>query len=280
MDKTNTYLDEIRRYQGDMDAQLRAEDGWLTLSGLYWLQEGPNRIGAAAHNRIVLPEDGVPANLGELLFAPPEVTLQLPEGVRVTVDGDEKNGCISLESDIHRNPTIVRVGFVTFFIIQRGQRTGVRVKHIHHPNRLNFSGRIWWPVDPTFRVSAKIVPYSPAKIITIPDILGDTTEAEIPAGLQFELMGQPYTLDALPMPSGQYYIIFHDLSCGSGSYPPGRFLISEPPTGEQVILDFNKAYNPPCAFTDYATCPFPPKGNYLPLTIQAGERYQPRDHHP
>ncbi|MCB2179652.1 DUF1684 domain-containing protein [bacterium] len=276
-----TYLDEIRSYQGNMDAQLRTEDGWLTLAGLHWLSEGQNKIGSGPENHIPLPTDA-PTQLGTLEFTPPQVILHLEDGQTVLVEGKELSGSIPLESDINRNPTIVQLGPVSFFIIQRGARTGVRVKQVNHPNRLNFPGRVWWPVDESLRVEAQIIPYKEPKIITIPDILGDATETQIHNALHFTYNGQSATLDALPTPTGQFYLIFHDLSCGKGSYPPGRFLLTEIPEPEEdkVIIDFNKAYNPPCAFTSFATCPFPPRENYLPFPIQAGERYRPNEANP
>ncbi len=277
MAESKTYLEEIRAFQQEKETQLRAEDGWLTLAGLHWLREGTNLIGGGENNHIPLPAEVVPAELGFLDFSPPEVTLRLKTGVTVTVGEETLSEAVTLESDINRNPTIVQVGPVSFFIIQRGERTGVRVKHAQHPNRINFTGREWWPVDETFRLEAKIVPYDPPKTVTIPDVLGDAHEAAIPVALQFDFLGEQVSLDAQKVHTGQFYIIFHDLSCGKGSYPAGRFLLSEIPEGDRVIVDFNKAYSPPCAFTYFATCPLPPRENYIPVAIPAGERYKPME---
>lgn len=277
MTKHTSYIEEIRAFQQEKDTQLRTEDGWLTLAGLHWLREGDNPIGGADHNYIPLPADASPPELGVLEFTPPKVTLHLNNGLTVSVNGKEQSGSILLESDIDRHPTIVNIGKVSFFIVQRGERTGVRVKYANHPNRVNFTGREWWPIDETFRLEAAVFPYDPPKTIIIPDILGDAHETEILAALQFEFQGVHFSLDAQTLPSGQFYLIFNDLSCGKGSYPPGRFLVSEMPAGDHVIVDFNKAYNPPCAFTDFATCPLPPRENYLPIAIPAGERYKPRE---
>lgn len=273
-----SYLDEIRTYQGEMDALLRAEDGWLTLAGLFWLAEGENKVGSAPHCAVPLPAEA-PAELGWLDFYPPEVTLHLSNGQPVWVGGEEKSGIIPLESDTNRNPTIIQIGPISFFIIQRGARTGVRVKHTNHPNRLNFPGRVWWPVDESFRVEAQIVPYDKPKTIAIPDFLGDVNKEKVHTSLQFTYHGHSVSLDALPTKSGKFYLIFHDLSCGKGSYPPGRFLLTEhpEPEGQHVLIDFNKAYNPPCAFTNFATCPLPPQENHIPFTIQAGERYRAKN---
>ncbi|MEJ2758583.1 MAG: DUF1684 domain-containing protein, partial [Anaerolineales bacterium] len=249
------YHEEIAAFQQEKDTQLRAEDGWLTLAGLHWLREGINLIGGGENNHIPLPAEVSPPYLGSLEFTPLGVLLHLNKGVSVEINGEKRSGSIALESDINRQPTVVNLDQISFYIIQRGDRTGVRVKYTQHPNRVNFTGREWWPIDENFRLEANIIPYSLPKMITIPDILGDLHETEILAALQFEYQGEQFSLDAQTLPSGQYYLIFHDLSCGKGSYPPGRFLVSEMPEGSQVIVDFNKAYNPPCAFTPFATCP-------------------------
>ena len=276
---TPRYFEEIKTYQKTMDQQLRAPDGWLTLAGLHWLQPGTNSIGSATSSTVCLPPYSAPQNIGRLALDDGKVYFQPEVGMETRIGGEIITEKIELVPDTNRNPTQVTLGDLTFFVIVRGERVGIRVKQVSHPRRLNFAGRIWWPVDEQYRVQARVTVYQPPKQVIIPDILGDENETGIEYALTFKLDGQEYSLDAFGMPSGQFYILFHDLSCGKGSYPAGRFLVTETPEDETVVIDFNKAYNPPCAFTPYATCPLPPKQNYLQTQIRAGERYRQTDEH-
>ena len=276
---TQSYFEEIKAYQKNLDQQLRAPDGWLTLAGLHWLQPGNNSIGSASSSAVCLPPYSAPQNIGNISFSESNVYFQPEDGIETRINGEIINGKVELQPDTSQHPTQVTLGDVTFFAIVRGERVGIRVKQVSHPRRLNFPGRVWWPIDEQCRVQASVEVYQPKKMVIIPDILGDQNETGIDVALTFMLGGQEYSLDAFGMPSGQYYILFHDLSCGKGSYPAGRFLVTETPEDQTVIIDFNKAYNPPCAFTPYATCPLPPQQNYLQTKIQAGERYRQMDEH-
>lgn len=268
------YFADMRAWQKTMDDQLRAEDGWLTLVGLHWLKMGENKVGSNPEHPVPLPPV-VPDTVGTLtLVNEKDVVFETAPGVSVEINGEEISGKVELESDVNRNQTIIKLGTVSFYIIVRGARTGVRVKQTDSPTRMNFPGRAWWPVDEALRVTANIKWYEPQKIVDIPDILGDVSETAMDAALEFTIDGKKiFQVDAMGLPSGQFYILFHDLSCGYGSYPSGRFLVSEYPEEDTVVVDFNKAHNPPCAFTNYATCPLPPQQNYLQDIIQAGERY-------
>jgi uncharacterized protein (DUF1684 family) len=269
---TSAYVGEIKAWQTEKEDQLRAPDGWLTLIGLDWLDNGSNTIGTGPANKIILPEGTAPENAGTLTLENGQVTFDVEEGVVATLNSNPITNQV-LESDINRNPDIVFVGEVNFHVIVRGGRIGIRTKQTNSPLRVNFPGRSWWLIDRDFSIEAEVIPYEPQKMVNIPDVLGDIKETAMDCQLKFTFQRKEYALDAFALPSGQYYILFHDLSCGNGSYPSGRFLVSEYPEDGHVIIDFNKAHNPPCAFTPFATCPLPPEQNYLPLKIQAGERY-------
>lgn len=273
----NDYPQQIKAYQQHMEQTLRDPDGWLTLVGLHWLKEGSNTIGAYPGSDVPLPTDAAPDYVGELIRSGEKAILMLHNGVAATLEGKKISGEIELESDINRNPSVVKLGDLSFFIILRGERIGVRVKHANNPDRLNFTGRVWWPLDVSCRVSTKVTTLDPPKPVQIPDVLGNLNDSTMDSTLDFEIKGQTFRLDAQEIPGEKFYIIFHDLSCGKGSYPAGRFLVSEAREQNKVVLDFNKAYNPPCAFTDFATCPLPPAQNYLKVAIEAGERYQARE---
>jgi uncharacterized protein (DUF1684 family) len=269
----SSYFEEIKEYQLKMERQLRAPDGWLTLAGLHWLKEGNNSIGSARSSMVTLPAYSAPQDIGNLVLADGKVYFHPEPGIDARVNNEPLQEIIALESDIDQNPTVITLGDLSFFVVIRGDRIGVRVKQVNNPRRLNFSGRIWWPIAEDYRINARIEAYHPPKMVSIPDILGDVNESAMDSALKFELEGQSCSLDAYRLSSDKYYILFHDLSCGHGSYPAGRFLVTEYPDKDMVEIDFNKAYNPPCAFTPYATCPLPPQQNYLKTQIFAGERY-------
>lgn len=273
------YFDDIKAFQKQMDEQLRTADGWLTLVGLHWLQDGENTVGADPGCTVPLPTGTAPKLVGTITMVDKKVTFSAAPGVNALVGEQPVVGEIELESDLNRNQTVISVDEISFYLVIRGTRYGIRVKQENSPVRMNFDGRVWWPVDEGRRVAAEIEYYEPQKIVEVPDILGNVNETAMDCALKFQLDGRTYTLDAFGLPSGQFYILFQDLSCGNGSYPAGRFLVTEYPEDDSVVIDFNKAHNPPCAFTSYATCPLPPKQNHLSIAIQAGERYNPIDGH-
>src|SRR6516162_5455203 len=156
------------------------------------------------------------------------------------------------------------------FVIQRANRFGIRLKDKNSATRKAFSGLKYFPVQEQYRVEARFLPYDPPKKIAVPNILGDTEEEPSPGYVEFTLSGQKCRLD--PVSAGdELFFIFRDLTSGKETYPSGRFLYTDMPKNGEVVLDFNKAVNPPCAFTPFATCPLPPKQNHLPIRIEAGE---------
>jgi uncharacterized protein (DUF1684 family) len=269
---TKTFVAEIKEWQAEKEEQLRSPDGWLTLVGLDWLEEGKNSVGSGSDCKVKFPANTAPESIGTLTLENEEVTIKVNQGIIATVNGNPITKMV-LEPDTNRNPDVISVGEIKFHLIKRGSRIGIRSKHPNSSQRLNFTGRNWWLIDKNFRVKAKILPYTPQKMVRIPDVLGDDKETAMDCQLSFSIHRQNYTLDAFALPSGQFYILFRDQSCGKGSYPSGRFLVTEFPEDDQVIIDFNKAHNPPCAFTPFATCPLPPPQNHLAIVVQAGERY-------
>ena len=273
------YFNEIKQYHQQLDEQLRTPDGWLTLVGLHWLQEGENRVGSDQTFEVPLPKGTSPELVGTLKKAEHKVTFT-PAGDLEVFSGDQRVVAeIELEFDLNQNQTILSVGEVSFYLVIRGNRYGIRAKQENSPNRMNFEGRVWWPVDEERRVTADIEYYDPQKMVDVPDILGNVNKTAMDCSLKFSIDGRKYSLDAFGLPSGQFYILFHDLSCQNGSYPAGRFLVTEYPEDDTVIIDFNKSHNPPCAFTTFATCPLPPEQNHMSVAIQAGERYKPLPGH-
>ena len=205
-----------------------------------------------------------------------DVLLRVDSRSDVLIEGKLVQEECFLKPDTSGEPTIVTVGELRFFLIVRGERVGIRVKQENHPNRLKFDGRVWYEPSLPWRVTAAVTPYDPPKQSPVLNVLGDTEESEFNARLEFSLNGSQHNLDAFLLEDGRYYILFKDSSSGVSTYPSGRYLVTEKAVEGQVVIDFNKAYNPPCAFTDFATCPLPPPQNLLSAAVQAGEIYRHR----
>jgi len=264
-----SYQAEIEQWRHRREERLKAEDGWLTLVGRFWLKEGENTIGAGAGNTIVLPKGSAPGKVGVIGFHNGNTAFRAAPGVEVTVNGKTSVTAV-LKPDISGAPDVLQVRGLTMFVIQRGNRFAVRVKDKNSEARKTFRGLKYFPVTEEYRVKAKFVPYNPPKKIAIPNILGETEEVASPGYAEFTLNGQLCRLD--PVNEGDVlFFIFKDRTAGKETYPAGRFLYTDNPKGGEVILDFNKAVNPPCAFTAFATCPLPPQQNHLPVRIEAGE---------
>lgn len=266
------YFEEIEHWRQERENNLRAPDGWLTVVGLHWLAEGTNYIGTGPNNDIVLPAGTAPEHIGVLDRKGEEVHLKVDPKVRVFIDRNQVQEA-SLKPDTFGEQTVVEVGELTLLTIVRGERVGIRVKQENHPNRSNFPGRDWYPPKKVLRIPAVIFPYTPPKNVPIENVLGDIEESSIDARLEFAFGSKEYSLDAYSLEDGRYQILFKDKTSGGSTYPAGRYVVTEKAENKQVVIDFNKAYNPPCAFTDFATCPLPPPQNLIALDIRAGEKY-------
>jgi len=254
---------EIEQWQEKRAERLKAEDGWLTLVGLFWLDEGSNVIS--------LPSKGAPTL--KLTRTGGMVTLE--PGPSLTIGGKPVTAPMVLVNDADANgPTIVQTGTTRFQVIKRGERYGLRVKDSQSPTRTSFAGLEYFPIDPKYRVEARLVPYNPVKKIPITDVTGMTSDSDSPGALVFTLDGKEYRIDpVLEEGSDELFIIFKDLTSRDDTYPAGRYLYAAKPGPDgRTVVDFNKAYNPPCSFTHFATCPLPPEQNRLPIRIEAGEK--------
>jgi uncharacterized protein (DUF1684 family) len=275
------YIAEVEQWRADRLARLTADDGWLTLTGLYWLEPGDNPVGSAADNAVVLPDPGLPAVAGRLVRAADgSVTAIAEAGAGLLVDG-EPIGERVLASDAAGSPDVVSAGRVSFYIIDREGRLGVRVRDPEAPARLSFAGIEHFPIDPSAKVTARLEPYDEPRRVPIPTVLGEDTSMLAPGRLRFELHGRELTLEPYRESPGDtsLFLIFRDTTSGDTTYGAGRFLYAEAPGPDgTTTLDFNLAYNPPCAFTPFATCPLPPPQNWLPVPIEAGEKFSGAAH--
>jgi uncharacterized protein (DUF1684 family) len=259
---TRAHTQEIQQWQKTRDERLRKDDSWLTLIGLHWLKEGENTV--------TLTKAGAPA---VRLLRNGAQTLLHPDP-SMTVGGKPVAGDVPLLADTDKDgPTIVQMGSVRFNVIKRGERYGLRVKDAEAETRTHFKGLEYYPIDPKWRVTARFEAYHPPKKIPITDVTGATSDSISPGALIFELEGKEYRLDpVLEEGSDEYFIIFRDLTSRDTTYGAGRYLYAPMAKDGKTVIDFNKAYNPPCAFTPFATCPLPPLQNRLPLRIEAGEK--------
>ncbi len=266
----DTYEAAVLRWRADREAALKADNGWLTVAGLFWLRPGLNRAGTDPSNDIVLPEGTAPARLGVFEFDGARAIFQAEPGTGVHQNGVPIE---RVEMNGSAPPTQIQVRDFTMFVIRRGERSGVRLRDRNSAMRREFKGLRWYPVDPAYRVVATFVPYPEPKTIPVPNVLGDTPQMTSPGYVEFTLGGQVLRLD--PVFDGadarELFFIFGDQTNGLETYPSGRFLYAALPERGQVVLDFNRAENPPCAFTPFATCPLPPTQNRLPIRVTAGE---------
>lgn len=259
-----SHAKEIEQWQTRRAERLQAEDGWLTLIGLFWLNEGQNVI--------TIPSKSVTAPI-KLVRNGGVVTLEPTPGM--TIGGAAVGAPVALLSDAEeQGPTVVQVGTVRFQVIKRGERYGLRVKDSQAPTRTQFEGLEYYPTDPAWRLEARLEAYNPPKKIPIDDVTGMRSDSISPGALVFTVDGQEHRLDpVLEEGSDELFIIFKDTTSRDETYPAGRYLYAPKPGADgRTVIDFNRAYNPPCAFTPFATCPLPPQQNRLPIAIQAGEK--------
>jgi uncharacterized protein len=267
------YAREIAQWREKRLASLTSESGWLSLIGLFWLKEGKNTFGSDAANDIVIPK--VPPRAGEFVLANGVVTFRTPHAKTFIVDGAPISS-VELKNDLDEKPTIMRVDSLSLQIIKREDKLGVRVKDKDNPDRANFPGLEYFPTDPKWRIEARFEPYNPPKHVPILNVLNMETDESSPGAVAFEVGGKTYRLDAITeRGETQLFMIFADDTRGKETYGAGRYLYVDPPdANKRIVIDFNKAYSPPCAFTNYATCPLPPKQNILPIAIEAGEKFK------
>jgi hypothetical protein len=270
----NAYAKEIDQWRAQRLSDLTSENGWLSLIGLFWLKEGPNTFGSNVANDIVLPK--VPPHAGKFVLTNGVVTFDALANT-FTVDGAPVTS-LQLKSDAEEKPTVVRLGSLSFQIIKRGDKLGLRVKDKDNAARANFQGLEYFPANVKWRIDARFEAYNPPKPVPILNVLNMESDEASPGAIAFEVDGKTYRLDAITeKDEPRLFMIFADTTRGKETYGAGRYLYVDPPDKNgRVVIDFNKAYSPPCAFTDFATCPLPPKQNILPFPIDAGEKYKPR----
>jgi uncharacterized protein (DUF1684 family) len=272
--ESGDYEKELAEWKAQRLASLKSDDGWLTLIGLFWLEEGENKFGSDPANNIVLPAGKAPPLAGSLWLEGGAVRLESRPDAGITSAGQAVN-TLDLRTDAEGTPTAFELGSLSFHVIQRGDKFALRARDREHPARTGFKGIEYYPIDLKWIVNARLEPYDPPKSVPIANVVGMETEEQSPGAVVFDMGGRAYRIDAIrEKGSEQLFLIFADETSGGETYGAGRYLYTSlPDASGRVKVDFNKAFNPPCAYTDYATCPLPPPQNRLALRVEAGEKY-------
>ncbi len=267
------YRAEIEAFRRERDASLRNDEGWLTLVGLSWLKEGDNSVGSAPKSGVLLPKGKAPESLGVIRVEKGVATFTAAPGASVTSDGKPVTTVV-LKPDISGSATRLVHGSLTFYVIKRGPKLGVRVKDRDAATLRSFRGVECFPADPAWRLPATFEKYQPPKKVEVPNVLNTPETQESPGAVVFTKDGRTDRHDALyDGRGGELFLVFGDETNAKETYGGGRFLTTAPPAKDgKVVVDFNRAVNPPCVFTPYATCPLPPAQNRLALRVTAGEK--------
>jgi len=269
--RADTYESQEDVWRHKRCDKLSASDGWLSLIGLHWLSLGKNTVGASSDNSIQLSAG--PAHFGLITWSKDNSLVFEPSNeTTVTIDKEVIKKSISISTN-EEKPSLIQNGSVSFFIIKRGDKIGLRVKDSISKRRLDFKGLDYYPINKAWRINAKWVNFNPEHHINITNVLGQTSLEPVPGKAVINYSGKTYEL--IPITEGKdepLFFIIRDKTSGLDTYGASRFLYADWPKNGIITLDFNRSENPPCAFTPYATCPLPPKENCLPFAITAGEK--------
>lgn len=271
--RAQNYTAEIEQWRNERVGRLTAPDGWLSIIGLHWLQVGHNSVGSAEDNSVRLPAG--PAYLGVVqLTTDGKASFLAAPGSLANVDGTAAGEHPIVLTYGAGKPSLVAARNVSFFVIKRGEKIGLRVRDTESARRKGFAGIEYFDLDPSWRIEAQWVAFEQSRMVPITNVLGQTTPMPVPGKAVFTRDGR--TFELLPVldggPEDPLFFILADETSGEETYEASRFLYAAPPKDGKIVLDFNRAQNPPCAFTPFATCPLPPKENRLKLRITAGEK--------
>jgi hypothetical protein len=268
---TSKYIEAVLQSRKEREERFKStERGWLGLVGLYWLRDGENTIGSDKSNDIVLPPVA-PDRIGIVQYNNGVATFRAQRGIPIYCNG-KKVTLKTLVADIYDDVDFLQIGDLTLVLLERADRHLIRVWDKQSEVRKNFTGFKQYPVDQKYRIEAQYTDYDRPKLISIQDVIEIYHETPFQGYVTFEIDGEEHRLEARVDEDEVMRLDFKDETNGDATYIGGRFLIAEMPKDGKVIVDFNQAYNPPCAYTDYATCPLPPLENRLPISIEAGEK--------
>lgn len=279
-DEDENFLKEEMAWRTKRDRQMRASTSWLTIAGLFWLNEGENTFGTAPDNKIKLPPGSAPAHAGTFVLEKNRVRVVSSKEAELKVRGQDIKEMV-IKGDDSGRPDIVELKDLRMWVIKRGDRYAIRLRDLSSRAYKDYTGLEYFPPSKKFKIQADFIPYSPPKRVTVPTIIGTETEMTSPGYVLFKLGGKSYRLEAFQgnPENTRFFFIFKDETNGKETYEASRFMVADLLENGKVDLNFNRAYNPPCAYTPYATCPLPPPENYLNVRIEAGEKKYPGGHH-
>lgn len=266
-----SYQEEVNNWHSKRIESLKAENGWLNLAGLYWLDQGKNTFGTSSKNKIVFPTGTITDEAGYFERNGDVITFFASPNAKVLVNGTEVKQAVVFHPDSVRSAPVLSYGNLKWTFIKRDDKIGLRLRNLKSETLAHFKGIERFPVKEEWKAEATIQK-SASSTVAITNVLGQTNQQKTPGTLVFKIDGKEYKLD--PIDEGnKLLLVFGDATSGNETYPAGRFIsVDKPGADGKTIIDFNKAYNPPCAFSPYATCPLPPKQNILPIPITAGEK--------
>jgi len=270
---TDSYRGKVEVWRAKHQAEIDKDFGWLTVVGLDWLKEGDDRVGADPSDQVPLPPGSAPRQVAVISFHAGQAVLHPIRGVELAL-----NGKPARETTLREDDDVLAINHLQFYLIRRGDRAGIRLKDNDSRARKHFQGLTWYPVDPAWRIEAKFTTWPTPHSLVFHNTIGQEEHEPSPGYATFHKDGREFRLDAM-LDEGKLFFVMRNATSGKTTYGASRFLYAEQPVNGIVVLDFNQAENPPCAFTAYATCPLPPPQNRLPLAITAGEKkYAGSDH--
>ncbi|MEN8192026.1 MAG: DUF1684 domain-containing protein [Bacteroidota bacterium] len=265
------YIKSIKDFHSKRIEKLKQPNSWLSLVGLYWLKEGENNFGTDKSNDVVFPKGKAPEFIGKFILKDSIVTVNINDNVEVTYN-DTLIKSLQLKNDLSEEPTILKLGSLSWYVIKRGNRYGIRLKDSNSKLLEEFEDIDMFDIDPKWKVKAEFIEYEQPKEVEIPTAIGTVEKETVYGKLKFSINKEEFTFEPLGDRDG-LFLVFGDMTNGEETYGAGRFLsVDKPDSTGKIFIDFNKTYNPPCAFTKYATCPIPTKENYLKTKIIAGEK--------
>jgi uncharacterized protein len=270
----NAYRSEIESFRQRRVADLKAEDGWLSVVGLHWLHQGETRLGSDPSSDILLPA-GAPAIVGSLVLQEDRALFRAAPAAKIT-----RGGSAFIEGEIRSDavgkPDVLAIGDIRLILLKRGSRYALRVKDNQSASRARITDLRWYPIDEDWKISARFVPAPEHTRLVFDTIVGEQETSDCPGYALFERAGKTYKLQAARASDGSLWFVFRDGTSGRTTHGGARQLVAAAPRGDVVVLDFNKATNLPCAYIPFATCPLAPPQNRLSLPITAGElKYEP-----
>ncbi|HEX7071155.1 MAG TPA: DUF1684 domain-containing protein [Rhodothermales bacterium] len=280
-DTDRAHRKKVEAWHARRVANLTAPDAWLSLTGLFWLKQGENRFGFGSANDVTFPDSAGPAYLGSYILDADSVRAVLAPSSGVLVDGSAHGDTFGVVTDLYEAPTMFEYGSISWYVIDREGKLGIRLMDSLNVARRTFAGIERYPVNREWRIKGRFIPYDPPRSMVVPTVLDEPATLESPGAVEFEIGGEKHRLDVVGEPDAKrLWIIFADPTNRSDTYPAGRYLYIDAPTASGAVeIDFNMSYSPPCAFSDYATCPFPPPQNRMRVPVEAGEKRWKRGGH-